>query len=157
MKEARSKRHGGATANQGRALVDQVGSEVVRFQEVSNTVDTVAAAILAVDRQDLPCVPLLLFGGPATTRRLAESLQIPLGTARDVVARLELAGYARRRPGRLRPDLRRRVASRRPSVEPSGSLRPCTGARGVLHADLTCRVEHEATPRRSAAVFFPVG
>ena len=42
------------------------------------------------------CMTLLLFGGPATARRLAEALRLPLGAIRDVVARLEMAGYARR-------------------------------------------------------------
>jgi AraC family transcriptional regulator len=57
----------------------------------------VAAAILAVDRRDLPCITLLLFGGPATMSQLAGGLQTSLAATRDVVARLELAGYARRR------------------------------------------------------------
>ena len=77
-------------------LIDSVGFEVVRFQEASNTVDTVAAAILAVDRRDLPCITLLLFGGPASPHQLATILRIPISAARDTVARLELAGYARR-------------------------------------------------------------
>ena len=46
---------------------------------------------------DLPAVTLLLFGGPVTLEHLAESLRIPIAAARDTVARLEIAGYARRR------------------------------------------------------------
>jgi AraC family transcriptional regulator len=68
---------------------------VVRFQEASNTVDTVAAAILAVDRRDLPCLTLLLFGGPASPSQVADVLKMPISNARDIVARLELAGYVR--------------------------------------------------------------
>lgn len=78
------------------ALIDDVGYEVVRFQEASNTVDTVAAAILAVDRRDLPCLTLLLFGGPASPSQVADVLKMPISNARDIVARLELAGYVRR-------------------------------------------------------------
>jgi AraC family transcriptional regulator len=78
------------------ALSEQVGAGIVRFQEGSNAVDEVAAAILAVQRADLPCMTLLLFGGPATPQRLAAALHVPLSAVRDVVARLEMAGYARR-------------------------------------------------------------
>lgn len=74
----------------------QVGDEIVRFQEASKTIDQVAAAILRLDQQDLPCMTQLLFGGPATARQLAEALRLPFSTVRDVVARLGMAGYARR-------------------------------------------------------------
>jgi AraC family transcriptional regulator len=87
------------------ALSEQVGAEIVRFQEASNTVDEVAAAILAVQRADLPCMTLLLFGGPATPQQLAAALRVPLRAVRDVVARLEMAGYARRAPGPNGPQL----------------------------------------------------
>jgi AraC family transcriptional regulator len=71
----------------------------VRFQESSKTVDQIAAAILRLDPRDLPCMTLLLFGGPATVERLAGTLRFPLTDLRDVVARLEMAGYARRSAG----------------------------------------------------------
>ena len=90
------RRHSRGSSTNRVALIDGVGYEVVRFQEASNTVDTVAAAILAVDRRDLPCLTLLLFGGPASPSQLADVLKVPISNARDIVARLELAGYLRR-------------------------------------------------------------
>jgi AraC family transcriptional regulator len=81
------------------ALTVQVGDEIVRFQEASNTVDQVAASILRLDRGDLPCLTLLLFGGPSTEPELAQALGLRLGVLRDVLARLEMAGYVRRSPG----------------------------------------------------------
>jgi AraC family transcriptional regulator len=75
----------------------------VRFQEASKTVDQIAAAILRLEQQDLPCMTLLLFGGPATAQQLAAALRLPLNELRDVVARLEMAGYARRSAGRGGP------------------------------------------------------
>jgi AraC family transcriptional regulator len=82
-----------------KALTKQVGDEIVRFQEASKTVDQIAAAILCLDPRDLPCMTLLLFGGPGTVERLAETLCLPHTELRDVVARLEMAGYARRSAG----------------------------------------------------------
>ena len=92
----RSVRKTHRSAASGSALSRAVGAEIVRFQEVSNAVDQIAAAILRLDRQDLPCMTLLLFGGPATAQQLAEGLRLPVSAVRDVVARLEMAGYARR-------------------------------------------------------------
>jgi AraC family transcriptional regulator len=92
-------------ARSKRALSEQVGVEIVRFQEASKTVDQVAAAILCLDQQDLPCMTLLLFGGAATVERLAEALHLPLNAVRDVVARLEMAGYARRSAGAAGPEI----------------------------------------------------
>jgi AraC family transcriptional regulator len=74
-----------------RALAEQVAGEVTRFQEASDAVDSTAAAILAIDRRDLPCLSLLLFGGAATIAELAGTLKLPLAAVRDIVARFELA------------------------------------------------------------------
>ncbi len=81
-----------------RQLAEQVGRDVTRFQELSDVVDTTAASILAVDRRGLPYLSGLLFGGPATTPELARMLHVAPATARDAVARLELAGFVRRQP-----------------------------------------------------------
>jgi len=89
-------RKGGRSTQSASALSAQLGEEIVLFQEASKAVDQVAAAILRLDQQDLPCMTLLLFGGPATARQLAEALHLPLNVLRDAVARLEMAGYARR-------------------------------------------------------------
>jgi AraC family transcriptional regulator len=77
----------------------------VRFQEASKTVDQIAAMILRLDQQDLPCMTLLLFGGPATAQQLAGALRLPLSALRDIVARLEMAGYARRSTGADGPQI----------------------------------------------------
>ena len=52
-------------------LIEGIGAGIVRFQDGTNSVDDAAAAILAVDRADLPCMTMLLFGGPASAEQLA--------------------------------------------------------------------------------------
>ena len=98
-------RRGRRSAESVATLSAQVGDEIVRFQEASKTVDQIAATILRLDQQDLPCMTLLLFGGPARAQQLAEALRLPLSALRDVVARLEMAGYARRSAGPHGPQI----------------------------------------------------
>ena len=85
------------TGSKRSALSARLGAEIVRFQEASHAVDELAAAILGLDRRDLPFMTQLLFGGPSTVRQLSDILRAPQAAVRDVVARLEMAGYARRR------------------------------------------------------------
>jgi AraC family transcriptional regulator len=75
-----------------------MGAEVVRFQEESAAFDDVAARILALDRGDLPCMTMLLFGGPASVDQLTAALHARRSAMTATVDRLQLAGYARRRP-----------------------------------------------------------
>jgi AraC family transcriptional regulator len=77
-------------------LVEEVGSEVVRFQEASTAVDAAAAALLGVDQRDLPCLTLLLFAGPTTVTAITGAIGLGLAAARNALARLELAGYVQR-------------------------------------------------------------
>jgi AraC family transcriptional regulator len=77
-----------------------MGSDVALFQEESAAFDDVAARILALDRGDLPCMTMLLFGGPASIDRLTAALHAPRSAVIATVDRLQLAGYARRRPER---------------------------------------------------------
>jgi AraC family transcriptional regulator len=70
----------------------------VRFQEGSAAFDDVAAQILALNREDLPCMTLLLFGGPASVDQVTAALHARRSAVTATVERLELAGYARRRP-----------------------------------------------------------
>lgn len=98
-------RSGARFAESVASLSTQVGDEIVRFQEASKTVDQIAAMILRLDQQDLPCMTLLLFGGPATAQQLAGALRQPLSALRDIVARLEMAGYARRSTGADGPQI----------------------------------------------------
>jgi len=95
--KARVGRRAGASSREH--LIALIGTEVVRFQEESTAFDDVAARILALDRSDLPCMAMLLFGGPASIDQLTAALHQRRGTITATVDRLQLAGYARRRPG----------------------------------------------------------
>ena len=78
-------------------LIAQLGADVAAFQEESSAFDDTAAAVLALERADLPAMTRLLFGGPASVDDLAAAIG---RRRRDVLAsvdRLERAGYARRR------------------------------------------------------------
>jgi AraC family transcriptional regulator len=79
-------------------LIARMGAEVVRFQDESAAFDEVAARVLALDRGDLPCLTRLLFGGPASVEELATALHLGRSATLAVIGRLQLAGYARRRP-----------------------------------------------------------
>jgi len=92
-------------AQQKRAeTVQRVGMEIVRFQEASAAIDMLAAAILGLDRGDLPCLTALLFGGPSTPEAIAPALRLSLPAVRDVLARLEMAGYVQRQAGATRSE-----------------------------------------------------
>lgn len=73
-----------------------MGTEVVRFQDESTAFDDVAARILALDRGDLPCMTMLLFGGPASVDQLTAALHVRRSAVTATIDRLQLAGYARR-------------------------------------------------------------
>jgi AraC family transcriptional regulator len=79
-------------------FVERMGIEVVRFQEESAAFDDVAAQILALDRADLACMTMLLFGGPASVDGLTAALHARKSAITATIDRLQLAGYARRRP-----------------------------------------------------------
>ncbi len=76
-----------------------LGRSVSRFQDGSNAFDDVAAEILAVDRNDLPCMSMLLFGGPASADELSAALHLRRGRVVATLERLQLAGYARLQAG----------------------------------------------------------
>lgn len=78
------------------ALIAEIGGVLVQFQDASNRFDDMAAAVLALTREDLACVSLLLFGGPAPMARIGAALRLAPKVLKDTVGRLELAGYARR-------------------------------------------------------------
>lgn len=77
------------------SLVQSIGRNVSRFQDSSYAFDDVAAEILALDRRDLTCMTMLLFGGPATASELAAALHLRRGLVTTTLERLQLAGYAR--------------------------------------------------------------
>jgi AraC family transcriptional regulator len=80
-------------------LTQQMGHEIVLFQESSHAFDDLAAEILALARTDLPCMTMLLFGGAARVNDLAAALQMKRSAVMTTVERLQLAGYARYQPG----------------------------------------------------------
>lgn len=87
-------------AKAARASLSQaIGRAVSRFQDSSNAFDDVAAEILALDRRDLACMTMLLFGGAASAEELAGALHLQRGIVATTVERLQLAGYARFAPG----------------------------------------------------------
>lgn len=81
------------------SLMQSIGRNVSRFQDSSYAFDDVAAEILALDRRDLTCMTMLLFGGPATASELAAALHMQRGLVTTTLERLQLAGYARFEPG----------------------------------------------------------
>jgi len=93
---ARDGRRKGSPSRQ--ELVQLIGMQVVRFQEESAAFDDVAARILALHRSDLACMTLLLFGGAASVDQLTAALHVRRDAVTATVERLQLAGYARRRP-----------------------------------------------------------
>jgi AraC family transcriptional regulator len=93
---ARARRRGGAQSRQ--KVLQTIGMQVVRFQEESAAFDDVAARILALHRSDLACMTMLLFGGAASVDQLTAALHVQRGAVSATVERLQLAGYARRRP-----------------------------------------------------------
>ena len=92
----RHEQRNGAPSRQ--ELVQVIGMQVVRFQEESAAFDDVAARILALHRSDLTCMTMLLFGGAASVDQLTAALHVQRGAVTATVERLQLAGYARRRP-----------------------------------------------------------
>jgi AraC family transcriptional regulator len=89
----------GNTDSPRRRLTQSVGRAISRLQDASYEFDSVAADILALRRDDLPCMTLLLFGGPASAAELSAALRAPRGTVVTTLERLQLAGYARFQPG----------------------------------------------------------
>jgi AraC family transcriptional regulator len=81
------------------ALVEAIGSGSVRFQDAASALDDAAAAVLALNRSDLPPLSMLLFQGPLAIDRLAVALARPSKVLQATLERLQLAGYARRMPG----------------------------------------------------------
>src|SRR6266571_397141 len=92
-------RHGQRPGSPSRhELIQLIGTQVVSFQEESAAFDDVAVQILALHRSDLACMTMLLFGGAASVDQLTAGLHARRGAVTATVERLQLAGYARRRP-----------------------------------------------------------
>ncbi len=70
-----------STSRSREALIETIGTEIVRFQDGSAAVDDAAAAVLALDRPALPCMTVLLYGGAASI----EQLTAATGLARKAV------------------------------------------------------------------------
>jgi AraC family transcriptional regulator len=99
MGAMRANANAGSADGARRRLAQSVGRAISRLQDASYEFDDVAAEILAVHRDDLPCMTMLLFGGPASAGELSVTLHAPRGTVVRTLERLQLAGYARFQPG----------------------------------------------------------
>lgn len=77
-------------------LMAHIGMQISRFQEGSHHIDSAAAAVLALNRSELQCVSLLWFTGGCSLSSIRTMLRVTVTEQRDIVSRLELAGYARR-------------------------------------------------------------
>jgi AraC family transcriptional regulator len=99
MGAMRANAKAGSADGARRRLAQSVGRAISRLQDASYEFDDVAAEILAVHRDDLPCMTMLLFGGPASASELSAALHAPRGTVVTTLERLQLAGYARFQPG----------------------------------------------------------
>jgi AraC family transcriptional regulator len=80
-------------------LIATIGADIARFQEESTAFDEMAARVLGLERADLRCMTLLLFAGPASDAQLTSACGLPRRIVSSTIARLQLAGYARRQPG----------------------------------------------------------
>ncbi|RYZ36369.1 MAG: AraC family transcriptional regulator [Myxococcaceae bacterium] len=72
-------------------LLQQIGADIVRFQDASADFDAAVGEVLALGRAELVCLAQLHFGGPAPMSAVARGTD---------VERLELAGYVRREAAR---------------------------------------------------------
>lgn len=76
-----------SSMNSRHALLQQIGADVVRFQEASAEFDAAVGEVLALGHAELACLAQLHFGGPVPLSAVARGAD---------VARLELAGYVQR-------------------------------------------------------------
>ena len=90
------------------SLSQTIGRTVSRFQDSSNAFDDVAAEILALDRRDLACMTMLLFGGAASAEELSGALQMQRGIVATTLERLQLAGYEKLASARMTPEPQQR-------------------------------------------------
>jgi AraC family transcriptional regulator len=88
-----------STSRSREALIETIGTEIVRFQDGSAAVDDAAAAVLALGRPALPCLTVLLYGGAASIEQLIAATGLARKAVLAIVQKIQLAGYARRVPG----------------------------------------------------------
>ncbi len=81
------------------ALLASLGTEIMQSQDLAAAFDDAAAAVLALDRDDLPCLTLLLHAGAIPLGGLRGALGVSRSALAAMLDRIELAGYARRSPG----------------------------------------------------------
>lgn len=88
-----------STGGSRAALIETIGTEIVRFQDGSAAVDDAAAAVVALDRPALPCLTVLLYGGAASIEQLTAATGLARQGVLAIVQKIQLAGNARRVPG----------------------------------------------------------
>jgi DNA-binding MarR family transcriptional regulator len=79
-------------------LQEQLGREIVEFQNATDAVDEAVSEILGINRTDMRALGLLQFRGPMTAGQLAEAAALSPGATTAVLDRLERRGFVRRRP-----------------------------------------------------------
>jgi AraC family transcriptional regulator len=86
-------------ANERLSRESLLGGEVFRFKNAASAFDDAAAAVLALDRSDLPILTELFLQGPLAMESLAVALVRSPRLVHTALRRLQLAGYALRVPG----------------------------------------------------------
>jgi AraC family transcriptional regulator len=84
-----------------RKLAMSLGANIVRFQDGTTAIDAAAAEVLALARDDLPLLSMILHCEGLSLDDLVERLAWPRASVLDTVARLERAGYAKRSRGHV--------------------------------------------------------
>jgi hypothetical protein len=88
-----------STGRSREALIETIGTEIVRFPDGSAAVDDAAAAVLALNRPALPCLTVLLYGGAASIEQLTAATGLAPKAVLAMVQKIHLSGYARSVPG----------------------------------------------------------
>lgn len=82
-------------------LAWRIASSLMRFEEGTSAMDTAAAEVLALARDDLPLLTAVLQHDGASIDQLVERLTQPRVAVRATIARLERAGYVKCERGRV--------------------------------------------------------
>lgn len=77
-------------------LIATLGSQAMRFQDLSSDFDDAAAAVLGLERADLRCISFLLSSGPTSLSAVQGALELSPRGSREMLERLTAMGYARR-------------------------------------------------------------
>jgi AraC family transcriptional regulator len=82
-------------------LAMRLGAIIARFQDGTTAMDLAAAEVLALARDDLPLLTMILQDAGGSIDQLVERLAQPRAAVMATLARLERAGYAKREQSRV--------------------------------------------------------